>query len=416
MDNNAQADNTVPKPKGELLEQLLDTMPQLIWIARPDGTLEYCNKHYHNFSGIYPNPDGTWEWLSSVHPSDRKETTITWIDALSSGNPFYIVHRRYHSDNSVHWYITHAVAHRDISGNISRWYGVATNVNVLKKINEDQEKYWSRQKELIETANSIIIRFDATGKIRYVNTYGLSFLGYCSSDVIAQNVFLTIPTVNTADNNPETIIREIIEKPHLFCFVINQVTKKDGTKAWISWTNKAILDENRHIDEVLAIGNDISALGTILDNNNCIFNQNSVSQLQDLSVSLNSLFGHIKSRFNLEIYSKISENLSLVPYNTCKFIVQLLYDLFSNYHQNYGKGNFTIEGSSRDHQIHIIVDHLACEGEINNAEHYIFKNSTGLVNIQKRLEGIGGSLQTSLKKENMGSTIQILLPHHSSKG
>ncbi|NLD99538.1 MAG: hypothetical protein GX640_06655, partial [Fibrobacter sp.] len=62
--------------------KLADSLPQLIWTATPEGTLDYFNERYHDFSGIVKIRENHWNHRSLVFEDDVKKTADTWANAV----------------------------------------------------------------------------------------------------------------------------------------------------------------------------------------------------------------------------------------------------------------------------------------------------------------------------------------------
>lgn len=98
---------------------LAETIPQLVWIARPDGFPEYCNQRWYDytFSGLDSSPQVYWNQL--VHPDDQKSSSLLWGKSLQTGEPFETECRlRNGRTGEYHWFLNRALAVRDAQGNI----------------------------------------------------------------------------------------------------------------------------------------------------------------------------------------------------------------------------------------------------------------------------------------------------------
>ena len=114
---------------------------------------------------------------------------------------------------------------------------------------------------LIETANSIIIRWDKEGQIRFINDYGRHFFGYAPNELDGRDVMTLVPKVEKSSGRDlEALVRDLQRHPERYPYVPSENITKDGRTVWVAWTNKAILDEKGAVREILAIGNDITAL------------------------------------------------------------------------------------------------------------------------------------------------------------
>jgi PAS domain S-box-containing protein len=131
----------------------------------------------------------------------------------------------------------------------------------MKVKQRTQELYSSAKeyRELVESANSIILRWDKEGRILFLNTFGLDLFGYSPDEIIGRNVMGTIvPEQETTGRDLQFMINDIIKDPAKYKLNENENICKDGSRICIQWTNKAILDENGQFKEILSIGTDIT--------------------------------------------------------------------------------------------------------------------------------------------------------------
>ena len=113
--------------------ELADSLPQLVWIAGPDGKVTYYNRRYREFGGIRPAGD-TWEWAPVLHPDDAGPTVEAWKRAVAGGTVYEIEHRIRLVDGSYRWYLSRGFPTRDAGGRIVRWYGTATDIQSSKEV------------------------------------------------------------------------------------------------------------------------------------------------------------------------------------------------------------------------------------------------------------------------------------------
>jgi len=124
-----------------------------------------------------------------------------------------------------------------------------------ESLRESEEKY----RELVENANSIILRYDLNGKIIFFNEYAQRFFGYRQDEILGKDVMIIVPKVESSGRSLGTLAQDILEIPEEFEENINQNICKNGEIVWISWRNKAIKDSEGKVIGNLAIGQDITA-------------------------------------------------------------------------------------------------------------------------------------------------------------
>ena len=126
-----------------------------------------------------------------------------------------------------------------------------------KKIEESEKKY----NDLMANANSIILRWDKDGIIRFINEFGESFFGFETSELIDKSVYGTlVPKAENSKSRIHKLMKDFSSHPEKYETIENRQTRKNGEKVWISWTNKVIKDEKGKILSILSIGNDITKI------------------------------------------------------------------------------------------------------------------------------------------------------------
>jgi PAS domain S-box-containing protein len=119
-----------------------------------------------------------------------------------------------------------------------------------------------REKEIInqhivDNANCVIIQIDRSGKIKFINKFALDFFGYREVEILGQNLLSTIMVNDSPNNNAhEKMIEDIAINPGQHLHDEKQCLRKNGEKAWITWTYKPIFDEYNDLKEILCIGID----------------------------------------------------------------------------------------------------------------------------------------------------------------
>jgi len=122
-------------------------------------------------------------------------------------------------------------------------------------LQESEEKY----RELVEWANSIMLRWKPDGSISFINDYGARFFGYGREELIGQPVVGTIvPPTDTSGRDLAEMIRDITAHPERYLSNQNENVRKNGSRVWVSWTNRPIFDEEGRFVEMFAVGNDIT--------------------------------------------------------------------------------------------------------------------------------------------------------------
>jgi PAS domain S-box-containing protein len=111
---------------------LADSLPQLVWTARPDGRIEYTSARREKYGAI-----GRTDWEGIIHPDDRRATAETWLRASEAGVPYEMEHRLFAIGKGYTWHLSRASPLLDAKGKVVRWYGTTTDIDDQKQREEN---------------------------------------------------------------------------------------------------------------------------------------------------------------------------------------------------------------------------------------------------------------------------------------
>jgi len=119
----------------ESAEQFLfmaNAMPQMVWTARADGAVAYCNQKWLDYTGLPADELMGWGWKGSIHPDDWEENAKEWRQSVATGGEFELEQRIRGKDGEYRWHLSRGVAHRDEQGAITKWVGTNTDIHDQK--------------------------------------------------------------------------------------------------------------------------------------------------------------------------------------------------------------------------------------------------------------------------------------------
>src|SRR5271168_1694288 len=167
------------------LRQVIDTIPTIAWCNLPDGSNEYLNKRWHDYSGLSPQEASGWGWKVSIHPEDLPKVLDKWSAILASGEPGEIEGRMQRYDGEYRWFLFRAEPFRDELGNIVRWYGTSTDIEDLKQTEENLRKDECELRRITDVIPHIILTLDPCGVPLYANQTMLDYTGLTSEEVVS---------------------------------------------------------------------------------------------------------------------------------------------------------------------------------------------------------------------------------------
>src|ERR1700681_4918790 len=132
------------------LRQVIDTIPALVWCTGPDGSTEFLNKRWHDYTGYSPEESRAHGWQPTVHPDDLPRVVAKGQELLASGQPGEVEARIRRHDGVFRWFLMRVEPLRDETGKIVRWYGTQTDIEDHKR----KEDLATGEKLLLEMMTS----------------------------------------------------------------------------------------------------------------------------------------------------------------------------------------------------------------------------------------------------------------------
>jgi PAS domain S-box-containing protein len=142
------------------LRVLADAMPQIVFTASPNGSIDYFNRKWYELTGTLGGPVDDDTWLDALHPSDRIGSLQSWRDDVRAGRPHEHEGRFWSArDGTYRWFLARALPVRDESGAIVRWYGTATDIDDHKRVEQAlRESEWNLRVLRSELENHVAKR------------------------------------------------------------------------------------------------------------------------------------------------------------------------------------------------------------------------------------------------------------------
>ena len=157
--------------------QLADSMPQIVWTARPDGYIDYYNQRWYDFTGLEKGQGGDESWMLILHPDDLQPCLDAWYASVRSGQPYEIQYRfRDHRTGKYRWHLGRALPIQDPDGQILRWFGTCTDIH-------DQKQATAEIRYLNATLEQRVV--DRTAQLEVANKELESFSYSVSHDLRA---------------------------------------------------------------------------------------------------------------------------------------------------------------------------------------------------------------------------------------
>ncbi len=134
---------------------LTEAIPQQVWTALPNGTLDHVNERVVEYFGRSREQIVGEGWLEVLHPEDVADTVARWTHALTTGQPYEVEFRLRRSDGAYRWHLGRALPLRDANGAIAKWFGTNTDITE-RKLAEEEREIAAQRTRLLATASTLL--------------------------------------------------------------------------------------------------------------------------------------------------------------------------------------------------------------------------------------------------------------------
>jgi len=138
------------------LRDVIEAIPAIVWRTSPDGTLDFINQRWHEFTGLPVGDALGWNWEAAMHPDDRATFVAEWRTAIENGQSMESEARVRRADGKYCWRFIRNVPLRDEAGNIVKWYGTSVDIEDRKRSEQAlirSEAYLAEAQKLSRTGS-----------------------------------------------------------------------------------------------------------------------------------------------------------------------------------------------------------------------------------------------------------------------
>ena len=167
------------RESGARFRTLAETIPQLVWQARADGTFEFVNRRWHDYAGTAP-VEGTARleqvFEELTHPDDRERWRAALRHSLTTGEPLQVESRLRGRDGEHRWFLARAQPLRDERGAITAWFCTSTDI-------DDQKRAERRAHFVAAASEQLALSLDVEVTLRRVARLAVpEFADWCAVD------------------------------------------------------------------------------------------------------------------------------------------------------------------------------------------------------------------------------------------
>ena len=172
----------------ELQAGLLQNLPVSAWTLKPDGTPDFVNQVWLDYSGqsldfVRSHPEA---WMAAVHPEDRERASSAFWHGVRSGHGFATETRSLRvKDGTYRWHLQQAVPLRDAEGRVLKFVGTTTDIDNQKRAEEKFRKSENDLRKVLDSIPGLVFVMNPTGKLELPNRQLLDYFGKSADELDA---------------------------------------------------------------------------------------------------------------------------------------------------------------------------------------------------------------------------------------
>jgi len=130
-------DITERKRAEEEFRAMAENIPQLAWMARPDGHIYWYNRRWYAYTGMTPESQAGWGWQRVHDPAELPKVVARWTASIASGEPFDMVFPLKGADGAFRPFLTRVMPVKDADGRVIKWFGTNTDISEQRAAEEE---------------------------------------------------------------------------------------------------------------------------------------------------------------------------------------------------------------------------------------------------------------------------------------
>jgi len=235
---------------------VVDTIPTLAWSADPDGSADFFNQRWLDYTGLSAEQALGSGWEVAIHPDDLSRILETFREALNSVKPYEVEGRFRRFDGEFRWFLFRGSPLRDRSGKVAKWYGTNTDLEERKRAEDALRKSEERWRSVFENSAIGVALTDLNRSFLATNHVFQAMVGYTEEELRAVDLLdLTHEDYRQAN---WTLITELVEGKRRQFQIEKKYRRKDGSSIWVSNNVSLVPGTERVPRFIMALSEDIT--------------------------------------------------------------------------------------------------------------------------------------------------------------
>src|SRR6267154_2015211 len=235
---------------------VVDTIPTLAWSARPDGSAEFFNQRWLDYTGLSAEQALGSGWQVAIHSDDLPRILETFREALNSVKPYEVEGRFRRFNGEFRWFLFRGSPLRDRSGKVAKWYGTNTDLEERKRAEQALRQSEERWRSVFENSAIGVALTDLNGRFLATNHVYQTIVGYTEEELRALR-FLDVTHEDYREAN-WALITELVEGKRRQFQIEKKYRRKDGSSIWVSINASLVPGTERVPRFIMAQSEDIT--------------------------------------------------------------------------------------------------------------------------------------------------------------
>jgi PAS domain S-box-containing protein len=279
IDDQKRAEENLRQSE-EHFHTLADSIPQLAWMAQPDGHVVWCNKRFYDYTGLDPEQLMGWGWQAIHDPEELPKVLEGWNASLASGEPFEMVFPLRGADGRFRSFLTRVQPLRSPEGRILQWFGTNTDITErmemeegLRQAQEDLEvrvrqrtvelsqateglrQNEVRYRSLVEATTAIVWNTPASGEVESPLPGWAAFTGQAQEEI---NGWGWLEAIHPEDRAHTAKTWSAAVATRSFYLVEHRLRRHDGEYRHMLGRGVPIMDQEAKIFEWVGVHTDVT--------------------------------------------------------------------------------------------------------------------------------------------------------------
>jgi PAS domain S-box-containing protein len=236
------ADREVPRGSEDQMHRLMDALPQIVWTNNAQGTTNYFNRRWYEYTGLDFKQSGESSWQTVIQPDDAVIARDRWRRAVETGEAFECEYRMRNATGEYRWFLGRTVPLRN-KARIVGWLGSATDIDDLKRTEAAWKQSEERYRLMVDGARDYaIFMVNPSNEIVHWSAGAERVFGWSANEAVGQSGEI-IFTPEDRENKAE---EKEIERSLRDGFATDRRwhIRKDGTRIWVDGMMRRLDDEN----------------------------------------------------------------------------------------------------------------------------------------------------------------------------